>query len=77
MLDVNYLIINDGVTQSIEIVQSNEVRQGGCLSPFLFKYAISNFNDAILEFEDVRAMLYADDIVLYSENLNSIKAALD
>jgi hypothetical protein len=77
MLDVNYLIIDDGVTRSIEIVQSNGVRQGGCLSPFLFIYAISNFNDAILEFEDVRAMLYADDIVLYSENLDSIIAALN
>ena len=76
MLDVNYLIITDGVTQSVKITQSNGVRQGGCLSPFLFIYAISNFNDAILEFEDVRAMLYADDIVLYSENLSSIRAAL-
>lgn len=77
MLDVNYLIINDGVTISEKIVQSNGVRQGGCLSPFLFIYAISNFNEAILEFEDVRAMLYADDIVLCSESLESIKAALN
>jgi hypothetical protein len=76
MLDINYLILNDGVTVSEVIIQSNGVRQGGCLSPFLFIYALSDFNNAILDCKNIRALLYADDIVLTSDNLNDIKAAL-
>jgi len=59
MLDLNFLIINDGVSVPETITQSNEVRQGGCLSI----YAISNFNNAILDCKNFKALLYADDIV--------------
>jgi hypothetical protein len=75
-LDLNYLRIVDGVTLSKLITQSNGVRQGGCTSPFLFNFSLADINDVLRDFPSVKALFYADDIVLTSRNLADLKAAL-
>jgi hypothetical protein len=75
-LDLIFLQSYDGVSISHLIVQSNGVRQGGCTSPFLFNFSISDINEIIRHFNSVKAIFYADDIVLLSENLIDLKEAL-
>jgi Reverse transcriptase (RNA-dependent DNA polymerase) len=76
MMEVNFLVINDGIAVSEEIIQSNGVRQGGCLSPFLFIYALSDLNEILNDLKTVSLILYADDIVLYGDDLDELKIAL-
>jgi hypothetical protein len=66
----------DGVTLSKLITQSNGVRQGGCTSQFLFNFSLADINDVLRDFPSVKALFYADDIVLTSRNLADLKAAL-
>jgi hypothetical protein len=47
MMEVNFLKINDGIAVSETIIQSNCVRQGGCNSPFLLIYALSDSNEVL------------------------------
>jgi hypothetical protein len=54
-------------------LQTNGVRQGSSLSPFLFIFALSDINDILKDFPDVKLILYADDIVLLCENLDTLK----
>jgi hypothetical protein len=75
-LDLNYLKIIDGVSESREIVQSNGVRQGGCLSPFLFNLSLDDINEVIKHIPGVKAILFADDVVLVCENLDDLKIAM-
>jgi hypothetical protein len=75
-LDLNYLKIIDGVSESREIVQSNGVRQGGCLSPFLFNLSLDDINEVIKHIPGVKAILFADDVVLVCENLRDLKIAM-
>lgn len=75
-LDVNFLRIVDGVTISKLITQSNGVRQGGCTSPFLFNFSLADINSVLIDFPSVKALFYADDIVLTSTNLVELKGAL-
>jgi hypothetical protein len=77
MLDINYLLVNDGVSQSAPIIQSNGVRQGASLSPFLFIYALSDINEIFKDCPGVKIILYADDVVLLSDDLNMLKMAAD
>jgi hypothetical protein len=76
MFDTNYLIINDGVCISDPIIQTNGVRQGGCLSPFLFIYSINDINELLKKYPNVKMLLYADDIVLLCKNLNELRDVL-
>jgi hypothetical protein len=76
ILDLNFLNIADGVAISKLIIQSNGVRQGGCSSPFFFNFSIAEINEVLKNLKGVTAMLYADDIVLTSENLTSLREAL-
>jgi Reverse transcriptase (RNA-dependent DNA polymerase)/Endonuclease-reverse transcriptase len=75
-LDLNFMRIVDGVTLSKLITQSNGVRQGGCTSPFLFNFSLADINEVLRDFPSVKALFYADDIVLTSINLADLKAAL-
>jgi Reverse transcriptase (RNA-dependent DNA polymerase) len=76
VLDTNYLQINDGVSTSALITQTNGVRQGGCLSPFLFIYSINDINKILKKYPSIKILLYADDIVLLGANLQDIQKAL-
>lgn len=75
-LDVNFIRIVDGVTLSKLITQSNGVRQGGCTSPFLFNFSLADINTVLRDFPSVKAIFYADDIVLTSTNLLELQKAL-
>jgi hypothetical protein len=75
-LDLNYLKIIDGVSESSEIVQSNGVRQGGCLSPFLFNLSLDDINEVIKHIPGVKAIMFADDVVLVCENLDDLNIAM-
>jgi hypothetical protein len=77
MLDLNYLIVNDGVSTSQPIVQSNGVKQGASLSPFLFIYALSDINDIFKDCPGVKVILYADDVVLLCDNLEELQRAAE
>lgn len=69
MLDVNFLKVRHGVCESKSILQSNGARQGGCLTPFLFIYGMNDINSILDDFPNVKMIIYADDIVLFSNNL--------
>jgi hypothetical protein len=48
----------------------------GCLSPFLFIYALSDVNEIFIDLKTVSLILYADDVVLYGDDFNELKIAL-
>jgi hypothetical protein len=75
-MDLNFLHIKDGVTESRILVQSNGVRQGGCTSPFFFNFAISDINEVIKHLKGVKVILYADDMVLLAEDLADLREAI-
>lgn len=75
-LDLNFLRIVDGVTLSKIITQSNGVRQGGCTSPFLFNFSLADINNVLHDLPSVKALFYADDIVLTSQNIADLREAL-
>jgi hypothetical protein len=77
MLDLNILTIWDGVGLSDPIVQTNGVRQGSSLSPLLFIFTLFNLNDLLKDFPTIKLLIYADDILLISENLDDIQKFLD
>jgi hypothetical protein len=76
MLDVNFLKVSDGVGESQCILQSNGVRQGGCLSPFLFIYCMHDINSVLEKFPSVKMIIYADDIVLLGKNLKELEIVI-
>jgi Reverse transcriptase (RNA-dependent DNA polymerase) len=77
MMDLNFLTIWDGVGLSEPIVQSNGVRQGSSLSPLLFIFSLFNINEILKDFPTIKLLIYADDILLLSENLNDIQRFLN
>ncbi|CAB3388479.1 Hypothetical predicted protein [Cloeon dipterum] len=77
MLDANLLTVRDGISVSESIVQSNGVKQGGSMSPFLFIFALSDINSIFVDFPDVKIILYADDMVLLSSSLDDIRRSLE
>ncbi|CAB3374427.1 Hypothetical predicted protein [Cloeon dipterum] len=77
MLDANLLTVRDGISVSESIVQSNGVKQGGSMSPFLFIFALSDINSIFVDFPDVKMILYADDMVLLSSSLDDIRRSLE
>jgi Reverse transcriptase (RNA-dependent DNA polymerase) len=77
MLDLNFVTIWDGVASSAPIVQSNGVKQGGSLSPLLFIFALFNINDLLRDFPSIKLLIYADDILITSENLQEIQEFLN
>ncbi|CAB3387087.1 Hypothetical predicted protein [Cloeon dipterum] len=77
MLDANFLTVRDGVSVSEPIVQSNGVKQGGSISPFLFIFALSDINSLFADFPNVKIILFADDMVLLSSSLDDIRRSLE
>jgi hypothetical protein len=74
MMDINFLSIVDGVGRSEQIVQSNGVRQGGSLSPLLFIFSLFDINNLLSDFQNIKLQLYADDILITSNNLGEIQS---
>jgi Reverse transcriptase (RNA-dependent DNA polymerase) len=76
-LEINFLNIWDKVGLSEPIVQSNGVKQGGSLSPLLFIFSLFNINDLLKDFPNIKLLIYADDIVIISKNLDDIQNFLN
>ena len=77
MMDINLVTIWDGVATSNPIIQSNGVKQGGSLSPLLFIFSLFDLNDLLREFPSIKLLIYADDILILSDNLQEIQAFLN
>jgi hypothetical protein len=71
LLDANLIQINDGLQLSSSITQSNGVLQGDPISPLLFNLLTSDIKIALFDDnnKDVKLLMYADDLVLYSKSL--------
>ena len=76
-LEINFLNISDRVGLSESIVQSNGVKQGGSLSPLLFIFSLFDINDLLKDFPHIKLLIYADDIVIISKNLDDIQNFLN
>jgi hypothetical protein len=83
-LDLNFLILSDGVYQSERILQSNGIRQGAASSPLFFDISVAdvdeNFveiNESVLKEEEVDALFFADDGAIFSANLTALQRALN
>ena len=76
ILEFNQLTINDKVSQSEPIVQTNGVLQGDPLSPFLFNLLTHDVVHEVAS-PDATALLYADDVVILSRNKLALQTSLD
>lgn len=78
LLDINFITICDGISQSKKIIQSNGVLQGGPKSPKDFILITWDLEHHTLKnTKDVKLITYADDVVLFSNNLKQLQHALD
>ena len=77
ILAQNEVKIQDDKTTSNPIKQSNGVLQGDPLSPLLFNIAISDITEIIRETPSVKMYLYADDIIIGSNNKVELQTAMD
>ena len=75
ILSFNLLTVNDKVTNSRSIIQTNGILQGDPLSPMLFNLLMHN---AIQEVAiDIAMFLYTDDMVMMSSNKEALQEGLD
>lgn len=75
-LSANHITINDGVSTSKPITQTNGVLQGDPLSPTLFNVATSDINRITYQLE-VSLLMYADDMILGSSNKSDLQTAVN
>jgi hypothetical protein len=55
------------------ITQSNGVSQGCSISPLLFIFSLFDINEILKDFPPIKLLIYADDILIISENLQDIQ----
>jgi Reverse transcriptase (RNA-dependent DNA polymerase)/Endonuclease-reverse transcriptase len=81
LLDVNYVIVNDGLLLSTPILQSNGVLQGGPSSPLLYNLlthdVINIIAGMIDEDPDIFISIYADDIAILCKDLEKLQKLMD
>src|SRR5690606_41517349 len=77
MLSPNRLAVFDGLQLSAEILQRIGVLQGDTLSPILFIMASSFIINFIKnEVPDIQIVMYADDLLLFSNSIEVVQQAL-
>ena len=73
----NFVILDDDVTTSEKVKQTNGVLQGDPLSPLLFSIATADIPRAIESLQDtVTLIMYADDMALGSHSKDELQTAL-
>jgi Reverse transcriptase (RNA-dependent DNA polymerase)/Endonuclease-reverse transcriptase len=81
LLDINYVIVNDGLLLSNPVVQSNGVLQGGPSSPLLYNLlthdVINILTEMIEDDSDVFLSIYADDIAILCNNLEKLQRLMN
>jgi hypothetical protein len=76
ILDTNKVLISDGLRMTNPVTQNNGVLQGDSLSPTLFLCYVSDLADKLREITGLDFILYADDLVMYSVEPETIRQAL-
>lgn len=76
LLHRNYIRIDNGEELSETITQTQGVLQGDPLSPTLFLVYVQDLPGAI-KTQDVSCLMYADDLVIYSNNLKQLQESLN
>lgn len=78
ILQMNTLFITDAKTLSKEIKQNIGLLQGDSLSPTLFILFIADIVQRLREgIPSLKVLLYADDLVFYSDSAEEIQKGLD
>ena len=78
ILTYNTITVNDTVSTSKNINQTNRVMQGDPSSPILFNAAKADIVQAIKHStEDTNILMYADDMVIASPNRKDTQHAID
>lgn len=85
ILQRNTLTMDDGVAEIVGLEQTNGYSQGDNLSPLLFILLLADLPSCIqMKHSDVRVLLYADDLAIYSrshrqmqKSLNTLSAYVD
>ena len=73
----NVIRVFDGVVFGTPISQTVGVLQGDSLSPLMFIMFIADLPALLTAVRDISCILYADDLVFYSESLESVQNAVD
>lgn len=80
LLEINYVIVNDGLLLSKPIVQSNGVKQGAPSSPLLYNLLTHDIIGIIIEMienGDITISIYADDIAIICKNLEKMQRLMN
>ncbi|RWS00432.1 uncharacterized protein B4U79_09248, partial [Dinothrombium tinctorium] len=76
ILRINFIKVDNGNEISKKITQKRGVIQGDTLSPTLFLIYVSDLPEFITSSE-VRCIMYADDLVIFSRNLMELQSSID
>lgn len=77
ILNFNVIKVFNGIDTGDEIIQTQGVLQGDSLSPLLFIAFLYDLPEFIKSRAPVEVLLYADDLVIYSENREQLQLAID
>lgn len=78
ILSINYLQIDNGIEKSNNLIkQQIGVIQGDPISSTLFLIYIAKIPEILNKIDTINVLMFADDLVFFSEHLESIQTALD
>ncbi|KAJ4437557.1 hypothetical protein ANN_17702 [Periplaneta americana] len=75
-LQYNYIEIDDGVSRSKTIIQTNGVLQGDPISPLLFNIMTADIVEILERKTSTTLIMYADDMALASPNREELQETL-
>ncbi|KAL1446221.1 hypothetical protein WDU94_003695, partial [Cyamophila willieti] len=76
ILSENFLTIDNGLETSERIKQSIGIIQGDPLSSTLFLIYVMTLPRKIMKTDSIKTIMFADDLVIYSENIEDLKESL-
>ena len=75
LLNYNKVKVDDGLRETEEFTQHEGLFEGDSLSPTLFLMFINDLGEELINICDI--LLYADDLVLWSDNIATVQQAMD